>query len=218
MAECMLNLWPFQLSLRSCSGPWIWSHRLSLLSCFPGLHTLCCKYLRSQPGKNKNVIREVHPYAKLHQFPTWAILFNSVFSKFLIEMNAFLFMVLSRSKIGMIVTFISFLHVQVSSKPNQSFTERTKILKSFTETRFGASEKVSNNFQLQLSIMKYDLRTINKKCQNNLINQNKILTAKYFKVADDILPLKIAFIDSLQMPMEQALQSQMICHNTNSNN
>lgn len=158
---------------------------------------LCCKYLRSQPGKSENVIREVHTYAKLHQSPTRAFLFNSVFSKFLIEINAFIFMVLSRSKMGIIVTFISFLQVQVSSKPNHSFTERTRILKSFTETRFGGSEKVSNDFQVDLSIMKYDLRNINKKCQNNLISQNKISTAKYFKVGDDILPFKFAFIDSL---------------------
>lgn len=193
----MLNLWPFELSLHNCSGPWIWSHRLGLLSCFPELHMLCYKYLQSQPGKDENVIREVHSYTKLHQFPTWTFLFNSVFSTFLIEMNTFLFMVLSRSKIGMIVTFISFSHVQVSSKPNQSFTERTKILKSFTERRFGALERVSYNFQSELSIMKYSLRNINKKCQNNLISWNKISTAKYFKVGDDILPLKFAFIDSL---------------------
>lgn len=106
-------------------------------------------------------------------------------------------MVVSRKKIGMTVTFIIFLNVQVFSKANQSFTERTKILQSFTEIIFGASEKVTNNSQLELSIMKYDLRNSNKKCQNNLIRQNKISTAKYFKVGGDILPLKFAFIDSL---------------------
>jgi len=166
---------------------------------------LCCKYLRSQPAK-MNVIREIHSYAKHHQFSTWHFLVNSVFSEFLIEIIAFLFMVLSRSKIGMIVTFISFSHVQVSSKPNQNFTKRTKILKSFTKTRFGASEKVSNNFQLELE------------CQNNLISQNKISTAKYFEVRGDILHLKSAIIDSSYVPIEQALQYQMICHSTSSNN
>lgn len=51
-----------------------------------------------------------------------------------------------------------------------------------------------------------------------MISQNEILTAKYFKVGDDILPSKLAFTDSLQMPIEQALQYQVICHNPISNN
>lgn len=56
------------------------------------------------------------------------------------------------------------------------------------------------------------------KCQNNLICQNEILTAKYCKVGDDILPSKLGFTDSLQMLMEQALQYQVICHTMTSNN
>lgn len=77
---------------------------------------------------------------------------------------------------------------------------------------------MGSDFQLELLIMKYDLRNINKKCQNNVISRNEISTAKYFKVGDDILPLKFAFIDSLKMPMEQTLEYQMICHDTNSKN
>lgn len=46
--------------------------------------------------------------------------------------------------------------------------------------RFGASEKIGSNFQLELLIMKYDLRNINKKCQNNVIIRNKNLNSKVF--------------------------------------
>lgn len=136
--------------------------------------------------------------------------------------HAFLFIVLSRRKNGMICTFISFFPFislsQVTSKPNQTFPERTKTFESFPETRSEAWEKMGSDFQLELLIMKYYLRNINKKCQNNVISQNEISTAKYFKVGDDILPLKCAFIDSLKMPMEQTLKYQMICHDTNSKN
>lgn len=102
MEGCMLNLWPFELSLHSCSGPWIWSHMLCLLSCFPKLHTMCYKYLRFQPGKNENVIR-VRSYAKLHQLPSSTV---SYCNFKILDRNewVFLFMVLSRSQTGMIVT------------------------------------------------------------------------------------------------------------------
>lgn len=108
MAECMLNLWPLGLSLHNCSGPWIWSHQLGLLSCFLELHTLCYKYLQSQPVKNKNVIREVYPSTKFHQFFTWTPFLNSVFSQSCWKRVLFKFIVGSRRKVGMTYDSISF--------------------------------------------------------------------------------------------------------------
>lgn len=158
MAECMLNLWQFELSLHSCSGPWIWSHRPGLLSCFPELHMLCYKYRQSQPGKNESRIREVHYYAKLH-FTKWNFLFNSAFSKLLMEMNAFFSLYSPEEKLGWSL-LSSLFYIYRFSVSQIRVTLRELNL---PKVSLRASGKGSNNFQLELLIMKYDLRNINKK-------------------------------------------------------